>query len=98
MLKLAFKVRVEARNRMTVALRTAFGTWEQNLKSGAFAGLAAETDHATEAPNDSIDDGQPEAMTCEFRSEERVEHLGLRFWRHAATGIGNPNERVIAFV
>src|SRR5579864_6929719 len=95
--KLTFKVLVEARNRMTVAPRAAYGTGEQDLKRGAFSGLAAKTDHATETPNDSIDDGEPETMTCKFRSEERVEHSGLRFRRHAAAGVGDLQFHVLAF-
>lgn len=47
---------------MTVAPRAAYGTWEQDLKRSAFSGLAVKTDHATETPNDSIDDGEPPSM------------------------------------
>src|SRR4051794_20201284 len=49
-----------------------------------------------EAPNDSMHHGKPEAAARKLCGEERVEDLGLRFRRHAATRVADFQLQIIA--
>src|SRR4051812_21948753 len=60
--------------------------------------LRVATDYPTEVLHDAVDDGQSQSSTLSriLRSEIGLKHSGLLLLRHAATRVGNVDQRIAA--